>query len=112
MIKNKPKQENKPESDFIQKARKLINPPLPKSITIERMRETQIDILKVLEKHGPLKRGQEGKVDPATLMAILGLSRTTIYDNLEKLEKKKLVERYSLLNGRRGKPIKLWRIIE
>lgn len=36
--------------------------------------------------------------------------RTTIYDNLEKLEKRKLVERFSRNNGKRGRPKIFWKI--
>ena len=36
--------------------------------------------------------------------------RTTIYDNLVKLEKKGLVERFSKNNGKVGASIKMWKI--
>ena len=36
--------------------------------------------------------------------------RTTIYDNLEKLEKRKLVVRFSKSNGKRGRPPVHWKI--
>lgn len=36
--------------------------------------------------------------------------RTTIYDNLLKLQNKKLVEKFSRNNGKRGRPIVLWGI--
>lgn len=36
--------------------------------------------------------------------------RTTLYDNLEKLEKRKLVERFSRSNGKRGRPPVHWKI--
>lgn len=34
--------------------------------------------------------------------------RTTIYDNLLKLQNKKLVEKFSINNQERGRPIVLW----
>ena len=36
--------------------------------------------------------------------------RTTIYDNLVKLEKRKLVENFSKSNGKRGRPPTFWKI--
>jgi len=42
------------------------------------------------------------------LVRILKTARTTIYDNLVKLQKKKLVEKYSKNNGIRGRPLVLW----
>jgi len=36
--------------------------------------------------------------------------RTTIYDNLEKMEKRKLVERFSRSNGKSGRPLVYWKI--
>lgn len=35
--------------------------------------------------------------------------RTTIYDNLAKLEKRKLVEKFSRSNGKRGRPLIFWK---
>lgn len=37
------------------------------------------------------------------------MPRTTVYDNLVKLEKMKFVEKYSKSNGMRGRPIVYWR---
>jgi len=36
--------------------------------------------------------------------------RTTIYDNLVKLEGRGIVERFSRNNGKRGAPIKMWKL--
>ena len=36
--------------------------------------------------------------------------RTTIYDNLKKMEKRKLVERFSRITGKRGRPLVYWKI--
>ncbi len=37
-------------------------------------------------------------------------ARTTIYDNLQKLEKRKLIRRFVRGNGLRGRPITFWYI--
>ena len=37
--------------------------------------------------------------------------RTTIFDNLVKLQKRKLVEKFSMNNGKRGRPLVYWKII-
>ena len=36
--------------------------------------------------------------------------RTTIYDNLLKLQKREIVEKFKRSNGKRGRPIVLWRL--
>lgn len=36
--------------------------------------------------------------------------RTTIFDNLIKLQKRKLVEKFSRSNGKRGRPMVYWKI--
>jgi predicted transcriptional regulator len=38
----------------------------------------------------------------------LGRARTTIYDNLEILEKRKLIKRFKKHNGLKGRPLTLW----
>ena len=38
--------------------------------------------------------------------------RTTIYDNLVKLQKRKLIEKFSRSNGKRGRPLVFWKITE
>ena len=40
----------------------------------------------------------------------LNTSRTTIYDNLEKIERKRIVQRFPISNGKRGRPPVYWRI--
>ena len=114
MIKNKTEieKETEIESSFIQYAREKIGRELSLDIKELRMRATQIEILKVLEKHGPLIRGQVGETKTDTLLCITKLARSTLYDNLEKLEKKKLVERFAYNNGLRGANVKYWRIVE
>ena len=64
----------------------------------------QDNILNVLEKHGPSARDY--------LTMILERPRTTIYDELRKLEKLRLVSKFTRPNGKRGRDIVLWKIGE
>lgn len=64
----------------------------------------QSKILKTLDERGPLARRE--------LVMILERPRSTIYDNLAKLEKRKLVERALMNNGEIGRPLTLWRLKE
>ncbi len=61
----------------------------------------QYNILKTLQNHGPLTRSE--------LVEKLSTPRTTIYDNLLKLQKKKLIERFSRNNGKIGRPLVYWK---
>ena len=63
---------------------------------------TQNNLLKILEESGPLTRRD--------LVKHLSTPRTTIYDNLIKLHKRKLVEKFTRNNGKRGRPLVLWRL--
>ena len=62
----------------------------------------QHNLVKVLTERGPLTRKE--------LVAILNTPRTTIYDNLLKLKKRKFVERFEKHNGKRGRPYIFWQI--
>jgi predicted ArsR family transcriptional regulator len=62
----------------------------------------QFNLIKTLKKIGPLTRKE--------LVKELKTPRTTIYDNLIKLQKKKVVEKFSRNNGKRGRPLIFWRI--
>lgn len=64
----------------------------------------QVHIIVCMEENGPLTRKQ--------LVRELGNPRTTIYDNLVKLEKKKIVKNFSKNNGKRGRPKVYWRFTE
>ena len=44
------------------------------------------------------------------LTEILGLARTTIYDNLIKLQKLKITEKFIKNSGKRGRPLVFWRL--
>ncbi|MFX1504210.1 MAG: helix-turn-helix domain-containing protein [Promethearchaeota archaeon] len=40
----------------------------------------------------------------------LNIPRTTIYENLEKLEKARLIKREQINNHKRGRPITVWSV--
>ena len=63
----------------------------------------QLSLIKNLENKGPLVRRD--------IVKQLNFPRTTIYDNLLKLQKIKIVEKYSRNNGV-GRPLVLWQIKE
>jgi len=62
----------------------------------------QDKILERLEVSGSLTRRD--------LVRVLNTPRTTIYNNLVKLEKRKLVEKISRSTGNRGRPLIFWKI--
>jgi uncharacterized membrane protein len=62
----------------------------------------QNNLIKILEKDGPITRRE--------LVKVLKTPRTTIYDNLLKLQRRKLIEKFSRNNGRRGRPLVFWKI--
>ena len=64
----------------------------------------QFNLIKKLKEEGPLTRRQ--------LVNQLRTPRTTIYDNLVKLQKKKVVEKFSRNNGKRGRPKVYWKILK
>lgn len=64
----------------------------------------QNSLITILENNGPITRRE--------LVKTLKIPRTTIYDNLLKLQKKKMIEKFSRNNGRRGRPLVFWRIKE
>jgi Fe2+ or Zn2+ uptake regulation protein len=66
----------------------------------------QINILETLKEHGPLTRGYNGA--KGTLSAKTGESRTTLYENLEKLKEKDLVFAVEYDNGKQGRPKVFW----
>jgi DNA-binding MarR family transcriptional regulator len=68
----------------------------------------QIDILETLERVAPIARGYNG--EEGTLIAVMNRARSTLYDNLEKLEDKGLVKRIEYDNGKPGRPKVLWSI--
>ncbi len=76
--------------------------------TIENYPETndflspiQYNLMKALKDEGPLTRRD--------LVKELKIPRTTIYDNLVKLQKRKLIEKFSRNDGKRGRPLIFWK---
>ncbi|MHA2394310.1 MAG: hypothetical protein ACXAEX_20425 [Promethearchaeota archaeon] len=62
----------------------------------------QYNLLKTLEETGPSTRRE--------LVEFLNTPRTTIYDNLIKLQKRKLIEKFSRSDGHRGRPLVFWKL--
>jgi len=62
----------------------------------------QFNLLKTLKAIGPLTRRD--------LVKELKSPRTTIYDNLVKLQKRKVIEKFSRNDGKRGRPLVFWKI--
>ena len=62
----------------------------------------QHNLMKTLEKSGPLTRKE--------LVNELKTARTTIYDNLIKLQKQKMIEKFSRNDGKRGRPVVFWKL--
>ena len=63
---------------------------------------TQSRLIKYLNKNGPTIRRD--------LVKILNTPRTTIYDNLFKLQKRKVVEKFTKNNGKWGRPLVFWKV--
>jgi predicted ArsR family transcriptional regulator len=62
----------------------------------------QYNLIKTLKEIGPLTRRE--------LVKELNTPRTTIYDNLVKLQKRKVIEKFSRNDGKRGRPLIFWQI--
>jgi predicted ArsR family transcriptional regulator len=62
----------------------------------------QYNLLKTLDMIGPSTRKD--------LVKQLKTPRTTIYDNLVKLQKRKLIEKFSRIDGKRGRPLVFWKL--
>ena len=61
----------------------------------------QSNLINKLQNSGPITRKD--------LVKILNSPRTTIYDNLLKLQKRKLIEKFTRNNGMRGRPLVFWK---
>lgn len=70
--------------------------------TVDNFRPLQIRLIIELHKNGPLSRRD--------LTKTLNKARTTIFDNLVRLERLNLMSRYSINNGKRGRPIVYWKL--
>ena len=64
----------------------------------------QDSLIKILYEKGPVTRKE--------LVNHLRIPRTTIYDNLLKLQKRKLLEKFTRNYGNRGRPLVFWKISE
>ncbi|MBY8980350.1 MAG: hypothetical protein KGD72_08165 [Candidatus Lokiarchaeota archaeon] len=64
----------------------------------------QSNLINKLRNNGPTTRKD--------LVKILNNPRTTIYDNLLKLQKRKLIEKFTRNNGMRGRPLVFWKVKE
>ncbi|MHA1459924.1 MAG: hypothetical protein ACTSO8_00435 [Promethearchaeota archaeon] len=64
----------------------------------------QYNLIKKLQNIGPSTRRD--------LVQVLNSPRTTIYDNLLKLQKRRLIEKFTRNNGMRGRPLVFWRLKE
>ena len=64
----------------------------------------QSNLINKLRNFGPTTRKD--------LVKILSSPRTTIYDNLLKLQKRKLIEKFTRNNGMRGRPLVFWKVKE
>jgi len=66
-------------------------------------------IVETLKKHpNGLIRGQN--YEKGSLMKLLKKPRTTVYDNLKKLEKHGIVERITKNDGSKGRPLRYWKL--
>ncbi|MFX0009720.1 MAG: hypothetical protein ACFE9R_05345 [Candidatus Hermodarchaeota archaeon] len=72
--------------------------------TKEYLTPIQYNLMKKLEANGPTTRRE--------LVRSLNNPRTTIYDNLLKLQKRKLIEKFTRNNGMRGRPLVFWKLKE
>ncbi len=59
-------------------------------------------LIKTLKNNGPLTRRE--------LVSKLNIPRTTVYDNLIKLQKENIVKKFSRNNGKKGRPKIYWEI--
>lgn len=62
----------------------------------------QQEILKIIKEHGSTQR--------RTFVKLLNTPRTTIYDNLLKLQKRKIIEKFSFNNEQRGRSVVYWKL--
>ncbi|MFX1303298.1 MAG: MarR family transcriptional regulator [Promethearchaeota archaeon] len=62
----------------------------------------QYNLIQILKETGPVTRKD--------LVEELKTPRTTIYDNLVKLQKRRLIEKFSRNDGKRGRPLVFWKL--
>ncbi|MHA1721244.1 MAG: helix-turn-helix domain-containing protein [Promethearchaeota archaeon] len=64
----------------------------------------QKDLMEVLEKNGPLTRSD--------LVKKLSSPRTTIYDNLTRLQNHNLIRKFSRPTNSRGRPLVFFKLVD
>jgi Fe2+ or Zn2+ uptake regulation protein len=69
--------------------------------------ETQKRLLSILLQ---AKNSDRIGLTRTILVEILHLPRTTIYDNLIKMQKLKIIEKFIKNSGKRGRPLVFWRL--
>ena len=62
----------------------------------------QCQIIRILENNGPMTRNE--------IVKDLKTARTTIYDNLVKLERLEIIFKNSINNGMIGRPMVYWQL--
>lgn len=82
---------------------------MPNTVTIDKfydvskpLSDFQIQVLDYLGGNGPSPR--------RNIVSGLKSRRTTVYDNLLKLQKRKLVVKFTKNNGKCGRPLVYWRL--
>ena len=74
------------------------------SDNIRNLNPLQNNLIKTLEKNGPLTRDQ--------MVQILNKARTTIYDNLAVLINRNMVKKFSRQVNARGRPVVFFKLKE
>ena len=78
------------------------------TITIDKFYNTNNDLTPIQNRLIEVLRN--GPFTRRDLVKILNTPRTTIYDNLLKLQKRKLIEKFAWNNGMRGRSLVFWKI--
>ncbi|MHA1727805.1 MAG: helix-turn-helix domain-containing protein [Promethearchaeota archaeon] len=68
------------------------------------LNQLQFDLVKVLQKNGPMTRTQ--------MVATINRARTTIYDNLSVLINRNMVKKISRQVNKRGRPVIFFKLKE
>ena len=90
----------------IKKPKRQFLKPIPNEKVKQTIMLTPImsNIIRLLEINGKMERRY--------ICECLLRARTTIYDNLLRLQKAQIVEKESIQNGKRGRPIVFWKLKE
>lgn len=80
-----------------------INPLFPEDLLMSAfLSPLQRNLISLLEEEGPLSRKR--------IVEKLDTPRTTVYDNLLKLQERHIVAKFSRQNGKRGRPRVFWKL--